>query len=338
MDIRRVFSGLNVIAIGMILLANTLGYLPWGVWWSILSLWPLLLVAAGLDILGKAFDAKVLQAVSGAIVLGGLAFGALVLPAGSAGTVAGVWSVDGGKQVPFDQSLPRPDSGSTSLAVLRIAEGASDLTIGAIDGTHLVTMAGHSAKPVPVLTAVQRNGRAGIDISRPSGSGPVLGASTLGVGLNHFTWWAGLTIEAGASTVHADLADLAVKALDIRTGATSVSTTLGALADSVVDVSAGASSVEIWVPADAKVTVVSDSAAVAADLPQFERTSGIGFGHTEWTYTPATGKPKAGIVINVSMGAGSLKVSTYPDRYPTRPKAEWGVGSPYGSGGNSITF
>ena len=54
MDVRKVFSGLNIIVVGVILLANTLGYLPWSVWWTILSLWPLLLVAAGLDVLGSA--------------------------------------------------------------------------------------------------------------------------------------------------------------------------------------------------------------------------------------------------------------------------------------------
>jgi hypothetical protein len=40
-----------LIAVGVILLLNTLGILQWGVWWYLLRLWPVLLIAAGLDLL-----------------------------------------------------------------------------------------------------------------------------------------------------------------------------------------------------------------------------------------------------------------------------------------------
>ena len=40
-----------LIAVGIILLLNTLGILEWSIWWSLLRLWPVLLIAAGLDLL-----------------------------------------------------------------------------------------------------------------------------------------------------------------------------------------------------------------------------------------------------------------------------------------------
>lgn len=40
-----------LMAIGVILLMNTLGILEWSIWWSLLRLWPILLIAAGLDLL-----------------------------------------------------------------------------------------------------------------------------------------------------------------------------------------------------------------------------------------------------------------------------------------------
>jgi hypothetical protein len=310
MDVRRLFSGLNTIAIGLILLANTLGYLPWSVWWNILSLWPLLLVAAGLDILGKSFEWQWMRAVSGAVVLGGLAFGALAMPATGA-TIPGVWSIGSTQGAPFEQNLPRTSDSSAPTATLSISEGASDLTISRAQPGLLASMSGRSPLPVPRMTWVRRDGAGtAIDISRPAGTGPVVGGSTMQVGMDSATRW-DLAVSAGASNVKADLRDIAVEKLHLSTGAASVATTLGALANCAVDVSAGASSVTIRVPETARVRVVSDSALVAADLPGFERVSGVGFGETVWTYAPAGGASKADITIDVSMGAGSLKVSTY---------------------------
>jgi hypothetical protein len=40
-----------LILIGVILLLNVLGVLDWNIWWSVLRLWPVLLIAAGLELL-----------------------------------------------------------------------------------------------------------------------------------------------------------------------------------------------------------------------------------------------------------------------------------------------
>jgi hypothetical protein len=40
-----------MIGLGIVLLLNTLGLLGWEVWWSILRLWPLLLIAVGVDLM-----------------------------------------------------------------------------------------------------------------------------------------------------------------------------------------------------------------------------------------------------------------------------------------------
>ncbi len=40
-----------LIAVGVILLLNTLSILDWSIWWRLLRLWPVLLIAAGLDLL-----------------------------------------------------------------------------------------------------------------------------------------------------------------------------------------------------------------------------------------------------------------------------------------------
>lgn len=45
------FGPLLLVFIGCILLLNTLGMLEWSIWWQILRLWPVLLIAAGLELL-----------------------------------------------------------------------------------------------------------------------------------------------------------------------------------------------------------------------------------------------------------------------------------------------
>ena len=46
-----VLDGMFLIAAGALFLANNLGMLPPGSWWTLLELWPLLLIMGGLDVM-----------------------------------------------------------------------------------------------------------------------------------------------------------------------------------------------------------------------------------------------------------------------------------------------
>ncbi len=66
-----------LMAVGTVLLLNTLGILEWSVWWTLFRLWPVLLIAAGIDLLlgrrsiwGSLLAAALVLAVlAGALVL-----------------------------------------------------------------------------------------------------------------------------------------------------------------------------------------------------------------------------------------------------------------------------
>lgn len=68
-----------LIAVGTVLLLNTLGVLDWTVWWTILRLWPIFLIAVGLDLLLGRFSiwgsllavVLVVAILAGALWLGG---------------------------------------------------------------------------------------------------------------------------------------------------------------------------------------------------------------------------------------------------------------------------
>lgn len=53
MKIARIRNGVILISLGLVFLLNNLGYVPWDVWFRILSLWPIILVALGIEIIFK---------------------------------------------------------------------------------------------------------------------------------------------------------------------------------------------------------------------------------------------------------------------------------------------
>lgn len=64
-----------LISVGIILLMNTLGILEWSIWWSLLRLWPVLLIAAGLDLLigrRSTWGALLVAALTLALLAGAL--------------------------------------------------------------------------------------------------------------------------------------------------------------------------------------------------------------------------------------------------------------------------
>jgi hypothetical protein len=53
MKIARIRNGVILISVGLVFLLNNMGYVPWAVWFRILSLWPIILVALGIEIVFK---------------------------------------------------------------------------------------------------------------------------------------------------------------------------------------------------------------------------------------------------------------------------------------------
>lgn len=49
MSVSRLRNGVILLSIGIVLLLNNLNYVDWSVWVSILSLWPVLLIAIGIE-------------------------------------------------------------------------------------------------------------------------------------------------------------------------------------------------------------------------------------------------------------------------------------------------
>jgi hypothetical protein len=108
-----------LIGIGTVLLLNTLGIVEWSIWWTILRLWPVLLIAAGLDLLLGRYSiwGSVLAVVLIIAVVAGALWFSATGPEGMGGVAA--------------QEIRQTLDGATEAEV-RIDPGVGVLRIGAL--------------------------------------------------------------------------------------------------------------------------------------------------------------------------------------------------------------
>jgi len=89
----RITEAAWIMAAGAVLLGNTTGYVSWNVWWLLLSLWPALLVAVGINLIGKGLQQSWLRAVAPLVVLAALLFAVTVSWSGGTGVFPVEWHV-----------------------------------------------------------------------------------------------------------------------------------------------------------------------------------------------------------------------------------------------------
>ncbi len=74
MNIKKIRNGIILISIGLVLLLNNLGQVGWSVWWSILKLWPIFLMAWGIELIFRNSKLNLLALLSpliwGLVILG----------------------------------------------------------------------------------------------------------------------------------------------------------------------------------------------------------------------------------------------------------------------------
>jgi hypothetical protein len=307
--IKRVAEGVGSIAVGLVLLGNTFGYLPWTVWITMLSLWPLALVALGIELLGRGLGLTWVRALSNVVLLLGLFYGVFVLQPGTIGlglSVPGV--VPAG--APYYDS--RPHDAAIRDGSVTVKVGATRLGIRA--GSDLVRIGGTAPKGgAPTLTKTVLAGSADIEVREDSGRSVVFGLQerSLDLALDDTVTWIGLELDVGAVQADADLRGLKVEAVSANVGASDLRITLGDRANDVkVDISGGVANITLRVPADASVTVDSKSGLSLINVPPtFRRLSGVPIlGESSWK-ADGSGGPR--IAIGMQSGVSNLTIETY---------------------------
>lgn len=304
MNAKRAAEGLVLIGIGVVLLANTVGGLPWTVWLSIFSLWPVALIGAGIDVIGKSTDQVWLRVVSSLLVLAAILYGAFVMAPGS-------W----GLPVVFRATAGQGDLSRTEPHDERVERGRASVNAGATElviegGRDLADLRGSvPAGMAPTLTA-QRSGSAAdvrLDYGRSSTVWvPGSNESRVTFSLDRDVRWEMLDVNAGAAKLTVDLRDLRADALSASFGAADTTVIFAEGRDCTADLRCGAANVTVRVPKGADVRVASTGLLLTSVPAGFEMSGD--WGHRAWR---RDGGGSGVIDISVEGGIANLDVQTY---------------------------
>lgn len=231
-----------LIGLGLVFLANNLGWLSWGVWETIIRLWPVLLIAVGLDLLvGR-------RSALWSLLVAALMFAVL----GVAIWLSGTWFA--GWQPLVSETIAQP-LGAASRAEVNIAMGVGTLRVGAqaepgglIEGTLSQSERDEARQEFAVRgdTAVYK-----LHSTRQSAWGQIpwgeRPAAIWDLRLNPNVPTE-LDLATGAGNATIDLSRLQISRLDVATGIGTTAITLPARGNVRAGISGGVGETTIHIP------------------------------------------------------------------------------------------
>jgi len=304
----RIFEGLGTVLVGVVLLGNALGVVSWGVWWTFIMLWPALVIALGVSVLGRGLHQMWLRGAGTLIVWLTLAYAVAVSVTGVGGlTPIQPWT-RAATGVPFSYSEP---AGALSTGTLTFKGGAGDISIRS--GSDLVTASGTTPFGQPQFDVVRSADHADVALTLGTSDrtvvAPGFGSGQADIALSDAMVW-DATLDTGASRLDADFSDMQIRRLVLDSGVDQSTLKLGEVPTSLtqtdVIIKSGLSDVSILVPKDAAVHINTHNGLVSTNIdPHFEpKAAGV-------YETPDATTAQRVINISIDSGISSVSVKTY---------------------------
>ena len=291
---------LLLILAGVVFLLNNVGVLPWSVWETLGRLWPLILIAIGIDlVIGRRSPL-----LSMLVVLAVLGAGAAFVAAN--GDFAGPGALS---TAPVNIRLNKATS-----AHLRVHLGFGNLSIGPLSGDDKLLATGS-------LDYFETHGAPRQDVSESGDTASVELAERPG-GLNFGSnWFNGgrspgwelelndsvpldLDVDSGTGNMTLDLERLQVRALKVDSGTGNATITLPANAGNpTVEVDGGTGNLELLVPASIEAHIEVDSGIGNTNVDARFAKQGEDT-YESSGYTTATNK----LTIKIDHGIGNLNI------------------------------
>lgn len=304
--ILRVTDGIGTVILGLVLLGNTTGYISWGVWWTLLTLWPVILISIGLSVIGRGVGQTWLRALAPVVIWVAFAYAVATSLTGAGGLPQVRGSLQpAGQSFGFNEPI-----GDVTDAKLAFNGGAGDIKINA-DSRDLVSASGNSPLGAPEFSVTRKGTHADVNFGLGRSDSAVIWPGFTGgnvdMGLSDSVLW-DATVQTGATSLSADLSEIKIKNLVIKTGASSVNVRLGPVPADVtkakVDVKAGVSSVTIVVPREAEARVITHNGLSSTNVSSDFTRQGDG----TWV-TPDIGGAQRVYEISIESGVGSVSIA-----------------------------
>lgn len=297
-----VLGPLLLISAGVVFLLNNVGVLPWSVWALLGRLWPLVLIAIGIDlIIGRRNPIA-----SALLVLAVLAAGVAFVYAGG-GLMGGAEVVS----TPLNVRLTNANS-----ADVRVEKGIGNLTIGSMEGDDRLLATGKleylENREAPRQEVTESGDTATVEITEGRGG--------VNFGLDwfngaHSPGWdinlnqrvpIDLEVDIGTGNATLDLKTLQIGTLKVDTGTGNARITLPSNANNTnVDINGGTGNLELIVPGEveARIEVNSGLGNATFDSRFFKKGEDI---YETGEYASATNK----VTIKVDHGIGNLNIGS----------------------------
>lgn len=280
-----------LIGIGVILLLNNLGYLNWS-FWDILNLWPILLVAAGLELLVGRRSA--LGSLVSAIIVLGLIAGGVWFAGTSNFTRTSAQAIE-----------IREPRGDITAARVTLSPAVAQINVKALNDSGNFVEGTVLHRPNERVTHnFARGDTARLEL-KTSGSAGV----TMGPGRG-YAWNFGfhpdvaldLNIDTGMGDVNLDLRALVLESVKVNAGMGAITIKLPGTGKFSVDIDSGMGTVVIEVPAGMGVRLQTEAAIVGRNLP-------AGYTQNNNRYTsPNYDTAENRADIQVDLGIGSITI------------------------------
>ena len=297
---RGLFWPLLLITIGLLFLLANFGYIPGVSVLSLLNLWPLLLILAGVDIaIGRRWPLAALAIDVGVIALG------LVLVATQPTMFGGPFFAFGGDE-PRESDIAVQARGNTTELSLNINGGAGRYQVS---GGSASLVEAHSDNADLRLREADfdRDGqRADVRIDQGVGRGGIHVGGRQARVITRVSSAVATSLEfnAGAGEFIIDLRDVNVASAEFNVGAASLTLTLPRPSTTVsITVNAGASSVIIEVP-DGVEALITTKGALLSTRSTNPRVTVNGSNAETSGYATATAR----VAVRVTAGASSVTI------------------------------
>ena len=294
-----------LIILGLIFLGVNYGFLNHDIWTSLWRFWPVIIVIAGISILGSKYIPRKLSVIIIIILVALSALGAYY------------YSGFSGNKNPNQNSLgsleiDEPLSSDTAKLELSLNLGAQNIAINSTK-SGLVTGNISSYGTTPTMKVTQSAGVAKVAIGQKwslrspwawkdikSTQSSLYLTDQIPVKTN---------LNLGATEINADLSKVILTDLALKTGAISGTVKLGARsANLYVDINCGASNIKLSVPKSSGLDVKQATGAVKISYNNIEMQSVDGDKEKKSSgFDGSTGK----IYVNLRAGASSIEFDSY---------------------------